>query len=80
MFYFRFSNNHNNIGTPGCSDIIMRGGNRLSECEETKSYCKSIFKNGYSETTVERYTAAWIYAINLLEETKNDRTNFPEEN
>ena len=52
----------------------------MSDCEETKSYCKSIFKNGSSETTVDQYTAAWIRAINLLEQTKNDSTNLPKEN
>ena len=58
----------------------MRGGNRLSDCEETKNYCKNFFKNGSSETTVDQYTAAWIRAINLLEKTKNDRMNLPEDN
>lgn len=52
----------------------------MSDCEETKNYCKNFFKNGSSETTVDQYTAAWIRAINLLEKTKNDRTNLPEDN
>ena len=59
---------------------FMRGGNHLSDCEEIKSNCRSIFKNGSSETTVDQYTAAWIRAINLLEKTKNDRMNLPEDN
>lgn len=57
----------------------MRGGNHLSDSEETKSYCHSIFKDGSSETTVERYTAAWVRMINLLEKTKNDATDLQEE-
>ena len=54
---------------------FMRGGNHLSDCEEIKSNCRSIFKNGSSETTIERYTAAWVRLINLLEKSNN---NIPE--
>lgn len=47
----------------------------MSDCEEIKSNCRSIFKNGSSETTVERYTAAWVRMISLLEKTKTDATD-----
>jgi len=57
----------------------VRGGNHLSDCEEIKSNCQSIFKNGSSETTVERYTAAWVRMINLLEKAKIDATDLTEE-
>lgn len=58
---------------------FLRGGNHLSDCEGTKSYCHSIFKDGSSETTVDRCTAAWVRMINLLEKTKNDATDSPKE-
>ena len=58
---------------------FMRGGNHLSDCEEIKSNCRSIFKNGSSETTVERYTAAWVRMINLLEKTKTDASDLTDE-
>jgi len=67
------------MGTTGCSDIIVRGGNHLSDCEDIKSNCRSIFINGSSETTVDRYTAAWIRAINLLEKTKTDAYDLTDE-
>lgn len=51
----------------------------MSDCEETKGYCHSIFEDGSSETTVERYTAAWVRMINLLEKTKTDATDPLEE-
>lgn len=51
----------------------------MSNCEEIKSNCRSIFKNGSSETTVEHYTAAWVRMINLLEKTKTDATDPLEE-
>lgn len=47
----------------------------MSDCEEIKSNCRSIFKNGSSKTTVERYTAAWVRMISLLEKTKTDATD-----
>ena len=56
---------------------FMRGGNHLSDCEEIKSNCRSIFKNGSSKTTVERYTAAWVRLINLLEKSNNYVTESP---
>ena len=59
--------------------LLLRGGNHLSDCEETKRYCHSIFEDGSSETTVERYTAAWVRMINLLEKTKTDATDPLEE-
>lgn len=43
----------------------------MSDCEEIKSNCRSIFTNGSSETTVDRYTAAWVRLINLLEKSNN---------
>ena len=49
----------------------------MSDCEETRNYCHSIFKDGTSETTVERYTAAWARMINLLEKTKNEAIDLP---
>jgi len=55
----------------------VRGGNHLSDCEEIKSNCQSIFKNGSSETTVEHYTAAWVRLINLLEKSNNHVTELP---
>jgi len=51
----------------------------LSDCEETKRYCHSIFEDGSSETTVERYTAAWVRMINLLEKTKTDASDLTDE-
>lgn len=54
---------------------FMRGGNHLSNCEDSKCHCLSIFKDGSSETTIERYTAAWVRLINLLEKTKTDATD-----
>lgn len=51
----------------------------MSDCEEIKSNCRSIFKNGSLVTTVERYTAAWVRMINLLEKTKTDATDLTEE-
>lgn len=59
--------------------LLLRGGNHLSDCEEIKSNCRSIFKNGSSETTVERYTAAWVRMINLLEKTKTDASDLTDE-
>lgn len=49
----------------------------MSDCEEIKSNCRSIFKNGSSETMVERYTAAWVRLINLLEKSNNYVTESP---
>ena len=49
----------------------------MSDCEETKRYCHSIFEDGSSETTVERYTAAWVRLINLLEKSNNYVTESP---
>ena len=49
----------------------------MSDCEEIKSNCRSIFKYGSSETTIERYTAAWVRLINLLEKSNNYVTESP---
>lgn len=51
----------------------------MSDCEDIKSNCRSIFKNGSSETTVDRYTAAWVRMINLLEKTKTDASDLTDE-
>lgn len=47
----------------------------MSNCEDSKCHCLSIFKDGSSETTIERYTAAWVRMISLLEKTKTDATD-----
>lgn len=60
-----------------CHKLLLRGGNHLSDCEEIKRYCHSIFEDGSSETTVERYTAAWVRLINLLEKSNNHVAESP---
>ena len=39
----------------------------MSNCGEKNKYCRSIFQDGSSETTVERFTAVWAKLINSLE-------------
>ena len=51
----------------------------MSDCEDIKSNCRSIFINGSSETTVDRYTAAWVRLINLLEKAKTDASDLTDE-
>ena len=43
----------------------------MSDCEDKKAVCRNIFLDGSAETTVERYTAAWIHLISQLEKFKN---------
>ena len=57
--------------------LLLRGGNHLSNCEDSKCHCLSIFKDGSSETTIERYTAAWVRLINLLEKSNDYVTESP---
>lgn len=49
----------------------------MSNCEDSKCHCLSIFKDGSSEMTIERYTAAWVRLINLLEKSNNYVTESP---
>lgn len=51
----------------------------MSDCEERATYCHSIFQGACSETTAERYTAAWVRMINLLEKMKTVAADLPEE-
>ena len=44
----------------------------MSNCGEKNKYCRSIFQDGSSETTVERFTAVWAKLINLLENHQTD--------
>jgi hypothetical protein len=43
---------------------------KLKSFKHTKANCSNHFIDGKAQTTSERYTAAWIKLINLLERSK----------
>ena len=42
----------------------------MAENNESKTVCKSVFKNGASTTTEREFTDKWIELINTLERSK----------
>ena len=61
------------------ADITMKGSYYLSESIENQNFCRSFFKDGGTETIVERYTAVWIRLINLMEMTRYKSFQLPED-